>query len=135
MSSIHDYTDIINIQRPNLRHQRMPMADRAAQFAPFAALTGFSDIISETGRVTEEKKQLDDQEKKRINRILNYLNEIADRKPFVKICFFQRDNKKDGGKYITFSGNISKIDSYEKCLYTKNNVKIGFEDILNIEII
>ena len=110
----------------------MPMADRAAQFAPFAALTGFSEVIHEAGRTTDEKKMLDDREKERINRKLIYLQSKIMLQPFVIVKFFVPDRRKEGGSYLTISGNLKKIDTYEKCIAFSNGLKINFEDIFEI---
>ena len=133
MPGIHDYDDILSMKRPEPRfHHRMPMADRAAQFAPFAALTGFSEVIHEAGRTTDEKKMLDDREKERINRKLVFLQSKIMMQPFVIVKFFVPDRKKEGGSYLTISGNLKKIDTYEKCIAFSNGLKINFEDIFEI---
>ena len=134
MTSIHDYSDIIHIERPEPKyHHRMPLADRAAQFAPFAALTGFSEVIDEAGRFTTEKHELDDREKNRINRILNMIQKDIIQEPFVKITFFVQDEKKYGGNYQTISGRVKKIDIYDKNLVLTNGLRIDFDNILEIE--
>ena len=133
MPGIHDYDDILSMERPEPRfHHRMPMADRAAQFAPFAALTGFSEVSHEAGRTTEEKKMLDDREKERINRKLIYLQSKIMLQPFVIVKFFVPDRRKEGGSYLTISRNLKKIDTYEKCIAFSNGLKINFEDIFEI---
>ena len=133
MTSIHDYSDIIDIPRPEPRyHQRMPLADRAAQFAPFAALTGYSDVISEAGRSTDEKRILDEREKDRINRTLNALTERIRLQPFVTVTCFEADQRKAGGSTITVSGKLKKIDSYEQRLEFVSGVKVPFDDIYEI---
>ena len=133
MTGIHNYSDIYNIPRPDLKyHQRMPIADRAAQFAPFAALTGFSGMIEETGRTTEERIILDDKEKERINRRLRSLANETASKSEVQITYFIPDKKKTGGSYQTITGNLNKIDLYNKNIIIKDGVKIEFKDIINI---
>ena len=134
MSSIHDYSDILHVPRPEPKyHKRMPLADRAAQFSPFAALTGFYGVIEETGRTTDKKMALDEREKERINRQLNYLNNQINSHPRVKITYFLPDKTKDGGKYVVTSGRIRKINEYENCIILQNGVKINFDDIRDIE--
>jgi hypothetical protein len=134
MTSIHDYSDILNIPRPDLKyHQRMPIEDRAAQFSPFAALTGFSGLIEETGRYTEEKVLLDDGEKEMINLRLNELSSIITTHPMVEITFFIPDNKKSGGSYQTIQGKLTKIDEFRKLIVIDKNTEISFSDIFNIE--
>ena len=134
MTSIHDYSDIIDLPRPEPRfHQRMPIGDRAAQFAPFAALTGFSGVIEETGRVTDEKIHLDQKEKERLNRKLQKLQDEINQQPSVTVTFFVPDTKKSGGSYQEFCGNLKKIDTYQKCLVFTNGMKISFTDIFDIQ--
>ena len=134
MKSIHDYTDIINMPRPEpKRHLRMSSSDRAAQFSPFAALTGFSGVIDEIGRVTEEKIILDEKEKDRINRILVTLQSEIIRKPVITITAFIPDLKKAGGSYQTCKGILLKIDEYKRQLILTNVLKIHFDDIIRIE--
>lgn len=133
MPGIHDYEDILSIKRPEPQyHTRMPLADRAAQFAPFAALTGYSEVIKEVGRTTEEKRILDEREKERINRKLIALQSRISLQPFVVVTFFTPDEKKEGGTYLTVSGNLKKIDTYENKLILTNGVKIDFEEIIEI---
>ena len=133
MTGIHDYSDIYNIPRPDLKyHQRMSISDRAAQFAPFAALTGFSGMIEETGRVTEDRIILDEREKERINRRLNSLANIIYTQPEVQITYFTPDIKKSGGSYRTITGKLKKIDLYNNLVIINDGVKIEFEDIINI---
>ena len=134
MKSIHDYSDIINLPRPEPRyHQRMPIGDRAAQFAPFAALTGFSGVIEETGRVTEVKIHLTEREIERLNRKLQKLQKEIKKQPSVTITYFVQDTKKSGGSYQEFRGNLKNIDTYKNQLVFTNGMKISFEDILNIQ--
>lgn len=134
MSSIHDYSDILRLPRPEPKfHHRMPLADRAAQFSPFAALTGFFGVIEETGRTTDKKLTLDEREKERINKQLNYLNSRISSHPKVKITYFIPDTKKEGGQYVTTCSSAKKINEYENCIILDNGVKINFDDIRNIE--
>lgn len=133
MTGIHDYSDIYNIQRPDLKyHKRMPIADRAAQFAPFAALTGFSGMIEETGRITEERITLDDKEKERISGRISALSKEIGNAPEVQITYFMPDRKKTGGSYQTITGKLTKIDLYNKRIVINDGVRIEFEDIKNI---
>lgn len=133
LSSIHDYDDILLIERPEPQfHQRMPLSARAAQFAPFAALTGYSEVIREIGRTTEEKKILDEREKEIINRKLVILKSKIKEKPFIRVKFFVPDTRKTGGSYHEISGNLRKIDIYDNCIEFTNGVKISFDDIFEI---
>jgi hypothetical protein len=128
-----NYDDIINLPCPtSKRHPRMPMIDRAAQFAPFAALTGYDDAITETGRLTGEKLDLSDETKERIDLKINYLLENEEN-PDVTITYFVPDKKKAGGEYVTITDKIKKIDQYEHILIMEKGIKISLFEILAIE--
>lgn len=133
-TSIHDYSDILDMPRPEPRyHQRMPMSERAAQFAPFSALTGYSEVIREMGRITEKKIQLDEREIEAISRKLSVFEADIGQQPEVKITFFVPDSKKEGGSYQTITGKLRKIDRNRNRLLMENDLKINFEDILRID--
>ena len=128
-----NYDDIINMPCPtSKRHTRMPMIDRAAQFAPFAALTGYDDAIIETGRLTGEKLDLSDETKERIDLKINYLLENEEN-PDVTITYFVPDKKKAGGEYVTITDKIKKIDQFEHILIMEKGIKISLFEILTIE--
>lgn len=133
MTGIHDYSDIINLPRPEPGyHQRMPIADRAAQFSPFAALSGFFDVIEESGRVTDEKIFLDEREKDRINRKLKVLYDAAAAHPEVKITYYEPDAKKNGGSYPETEAKVIKFDLPGKRIFLDNGLKIRFNQIVDI---
>lgn len=128
------YDDIINLPHHiSSIHPQMSMHDRAAQFSPFAALTGYDRAIKESSRLTESKIELDDYEKaildQRIFLLLEHLKEL----PEVRITYFKPDELKAGGKYISVSGVVKKIDSYEKKLILEDRKTIAVCDILSIE--
>ena len=128
-----DYDDIINLPRPNLRHKRMSLYSRAAQFSPFAALVGYDDVIEETGRQTDERLELNEDQKTIINNKLIYLNENRDIKARYE-CFL-KDSRKDGGSYIHKEGKIRKIDLDKAVIVLDSNDKIVIEDLVDIIII
>lgn len=108
---IHNYDDIINMPRHiSSKHPQMKIIDRAAQFAPFADLTGHKESIDEASRITNSKKELDENQKEILNNKLNYILLNLDKLFEIKITYFQADLKKSGGKYITILANIKKID-------------------------
>ena len=113
-------------------HIRMPVSDRAAQFAPFAALTGYNAVIDETARSTNFRMILDDSEKMRINRTLDRLHRIIKEEPYVEITFFDKDRKKAGGYCKTYKAAVRKIDEYQQEIILKNSTKISFQDIIDI---
>ena len=128
------YDDIIDLPHyVSVKHPHMPMIDRAAQFSPFAALTGYDAAIKETARLTGERLDLDDCEKAALNNKLQLLlNRIAER-PYVSITYFQPDKRKAGGEYVITSGSIKRINRYERTLLIDNGVKIVIEDIIDIQ--
>ena len=130
---MNNYDDIINLPHHiSAKHPRLSKEQRAAQFAPFAALTGYGDAIKETARITEDRIELDEEEKKKIdNKILELKNKITE-KPKVTITFFVPDTKKSGGEYVTIIGNLKRIDEYNKLLILEDKKKISIEDIIEI---
>ena len=126
------YDDIINLKRPESRHMPMSITNRAAQFAPFSALTGYDEAIKETSRVTSEKQELSDGKIEIINDKLNYIKRNNIKR--VKITYFVKDKSKSGGEYITEEVEIKKIDSYnEKLVCLKRSISL--DDILEIDLI
>ena len=135
MKSIHQYDDILFLPHPDPKtHDRMPVRDRAAQFMPFAALSGYSSIIAEISRVTERKITLDESEKIELNRKLNSLKSGTMPAEGVRIEYFEADRKKEGGSYLTAVVSVQKIDEFRRILVTDSGAEIAFDDILSIEL-
>ena len=112
-----DYKDIINLpHHVSSKRPQMPMLDRAAQFSPFAALTGYDDAIHETGRLTDEKIDLSEEEKEALDRKQQILMERLGDHPALTVTYFVPDAKKSGGAYVTKSGNLKKIDEFERLM-------------------
>ena len=131
---MNKYKEIINLPRHiSKNHPQMSLEARAAQFAPFAALTGYSEKINETARLTSKKIKLSEQEKEIIDRSLHLINKKLKEKPEVIITYFIKDKNKVGGSYITKTGIVTKIDLYLKCIYL-SKLKIYFDDILDINL-
>ena len=127
------YDDIINLpHHVSKTHPHMSIHDRAAQFSPFAALTGYDDSVKETARLTDEKPILDDIEIERIERLLQYLYSIIDEKPRATIQYFIPDDYKAGGKIVEVKESIRKIDVNASKLLLENGTEIPFKDIINI---
>ena len=128
------YNDILELEHPEPRnHPRQPMEMRAGQFSPFAALTGYEEAVSETERYTSSKKELDEEEKNKLDEVLQ---EIQFRNnPPIKITYFEKDKKKKGGKYITIEDTIKKMISYQGKIILQSGLKLSKEDIVKIEII
>lgn len=129
---MNKYDDIINLEH-YVSKKRVPMSmeNRAAQFAPFSALTGYSAAVKEKARLTENKKKLTDEEVEIINNKLNMCINHLDNE--VIITYFVKDIKKIGGKYLKYRGFIKKIDIYNRRLILDNKTNILFDDILDIE--
>ena len=130
---MNKYKDIINLPH-HVSKTRKPMSlyNRAAQFAPFAALTGYDDAIKEIARLTEQKIELSDELKNMLNQKIKLIIENIKLQPEVVITYFVHDNKKSGGVYKTISGNVKRIDEVEKCIIFTNKLKIFFSDIISI---
>ena len=131
---LNGYEDIINKSRPvNNRHKRMSNYERAAQFSPFAALTGLGAAISETARLTDEKVEQDEEQLETLNSKCSIGLTNRASQPVVTITYFVQDLRKAGGKYVTISGVIKKIDDYQKIIVMQNNIIISIDDIADIK--
>ena len=129
-----EYSDIINLpHHVSKSRPQMSMLDRAAQFSPFAALTGYDAAIKETGRLTDEKIELDEDTKAALDMKQAYLIEMIDEQPEITIIYFLPDAKKAGGAYVTVTGNLKRFDEYECLLILTNGKKIPMDDIADIE--
>ena len=129
----HQYDDIIYLpHHVSKKHPPMSIYARSAQFAPFAALTGYEDAVRETARETSEKIEIDDEVKKILDGKIQMLVEKLKTKPEISITYFVSDLKKDGGAYITVDGIIKKIDMYEQCIFLADNTEIPMNDIIDI---
>lgn len=133
MNETHEYDDIINLPH-HISKTHIPMSTeaRAAQFAPFAALTGHDAAVKETERLTENKKFIDENFKSLLDETLLKIQAKIKSQPLVSITYFVPDNKKDGGKYNTITEHIKKIDTSEKKIVLIDKTKIKFQDILDI---
>ena len=112
---------------------QMPMSDRAAQFAPFAALTGYDAAIKETGRLTDERIELDVEALSALDMKYQLLMEALDEAPEVTITYFQPDERKAVGKYVSAVGAVKKIDDFERRITMQDGAKIPMDDVLSIE--
>lgn len=127
------YFDIINLSPPvSKKHPRMSLENRAAQFSPFAALTGHNEAIKETERLTDRKIELEEDAITDINRTLIWIKNNINNKPEVVVTYFVPDYRKIGGKYVTSTVNIVKIDELNNCIITSDNIKIAIHNILDI---
>ena len=127
------YADIINLpHHVSTVHPQMTMVQRAAQFSPFAALVGYEDVIEETTRQTDSKRELDESEKAELNRKLSILASLLKEKPVVEIEYFVPDKTKAGGEYVFKSGEVVKIQPVQKKLVLSDGTVIRIDDIADI---
>lgn len=133
MSNNDHYADIIN-RPPHISkvRPRMPMSDRAAQFAPFAALTGYDSAIKETGRLTDEKIEFDEEALAALDVKIQILMDALDRTPEVTITYFKSDERKKGGTYLTATGKVKKVAEYERLIVMQDGTSIRMDDIMNL---
>jgi len=128
------YDDIINMpHHKSAKHPQMSMINRAAQFSPFAALTGHGEAIKETARLTDERVELDESVKAAIDERLQYIEENIKSKPTATVTYFEPDERKEGGEYVTVTGKVKKIDSAANCIIMTNGMIIPICEIFNIE--
>lgn len=125
------YDDIIDLPHPvSQRHPQMPLADRAAQFSPFAALTGLDAALQETARLTDQRIILDEYEQAELDKTLQALREAAPQHPAVEITYFQPDARKAGGQYVTSVGHVKRIAEYEQQLILTEGTSIPLAEII-----
>ncbi len=127
------YNDIISLPH-HVSHSRpqMPLAARAAQFAPFAALTGHDDAVRETSRLTEEYIDPDEDRLSLLNLRINIINDNIYQKPLVSFRYFIPDSKKSGGSYEQFTGNVRRIDEYQRSILFTDGTVLSIDSIVDI---
>ena len=135
MSAIEKYGDIINLGHPtSKKHPRMPIRDRAAQFAPFAALVGYDDAVEETARVTDDMIEQSEEMKAVIDEKLRYLSERIGEMPTVIVTYFMPDKKKSGGEYKIFEGRLKRLDDYDAVMTFECGKRISYDKIYSVEL-
>ena len=133
-SDLHRYDDIIDLPCPtSAKHPRMSVENRAAQFSPFAALTGYDAAVSETARLTQERTELDEQGKALLDEMLKLLKDAVSTEPQVNIIYFQPDLRKYGGEYLSHSGSLRRIDPTEGSLLFADGFKVAIDDVYDID--
>lgn len=131
---MNEYDDIINMpHHVSKSHPQMSMMNRAAQFAPFAALTGHSAAIEETARLTDEQHELADEDSEALNQKMAYLRENINEHPTITITYFESDRKKAGGMYKSIEGQLKNIDDYNQSIVLKSGAVISLRSILDIQ--
>ena len=129
------YDDIINLPHHRSEsHKHMSAHDRAAQFAPFAALTGHGDAISETARLTENRIELDEYEKAETDRVLQLIQDKIKERPEISVTYFVPDKSKSGGKYVTVKKNVRIIDDVYRKLIMTDKSEINLDDVYFVEL-
>jgi len=134
MNNTDKYNDIINLPHhvsPDRR--QMSMIDRAAQFSPFAALTGHSEAIDEVARFTENAPYLDENTKDILNEKLQLIADSLYNEPIVSITYFKPDSRKSGGAYIIKNGTVKSIDSFNREIHFADNTHIPIDSIIEID--
>ena len=128
------YDDIINLpHHVSETHPQMSMRNRAAQFSPFAALSGHSDAIHETARYTDDFQGVDESNVEALNQKIAMILDKINEHPQITVTYFKPDEKKEGGHYTLKTGNIKRVDDYEHVLQFTDNEKIPIQSIFNID--
>ncbi len=128
------YADIINMPHhisPN--RPRMSDIDRAAQFSPFSALTGYDSTVAEAGRLTSKKCEISEDVKTILNEKMQMIRDYLDDKPFISVTYFVPDKRKDGGAYVTVSGVVKEISEYDRAIILNDKTSIPIEQICDIQ--
>lgn len=132
---MNNYDDIRNHSRYKLKHhQPMSMWSRAAQFSPFAALTGYDDEIDEVARLTDRREELTEDELNGLNQAFQKLLERASARPLVSVTYFQPDERKDGGEYVSYTGRFRFFDETERILHFTDRTEIPVDNVFHIKM-
>lgn len=126
-----EYDDIIDLPRPKSKHEPMPMSDRAAQFSPFAALTGYGDAIDETARLTDARIELSEEERAELDYKQQYLATLD--APTVTVTYFVPDERKSGGAYVTHTGVLKRVDEVERMVVFKDGLRVPLDEVMDIK--
>ena len=126
-----EYDDIIGLPRPKSKHEPMPMSDRAAQFSPFAALTGYGDAIDETARLTDRRIELSEEESAELDYKQQYLATLD--APTVTVTYFVPDERKSGGAYVTHTGVLKRVDEVESMVVFKDGLRVPLDEVMDIK--
>lgn len=134
MAEKFPYEDIVNLP-PHIskKYPQPTMMERAARFAPFAAITGYEEMVLEEARITEDRMDLDESTLAMLNEKLNIIQEFLDKEPEVKITYFEPDKKKSGGAYVSVTGKVKRIDEYERLVIMTDGKKICIDEIFGLE--
>ena len=134
MAERFPYEDIVDLpHHVSRKHPQPTMADRAARFTPFAAITGYEEMVLEEARVTDDRIEMDENSKAALNEKLNMILEFIDEQPEVSITYFEPDKRKAGGAYVTVTGTVKRIDEYEHLVIMTDGKKINIDEIYNLQ--
>ena len=131
---MNEYEDIMD--RPHhisKKHPQMSMSERAAQFSPFAALTGYDAAVEETARLTDRRIELDEYEARHLDERIQKLSEHLQEHPKISITYFLPDARKDGGEYVTVTGSVKKMDPYERRIVLMDGTLIPIHEVIKID--
>ena len=127
------YDDMLCLpHRVSALHPQMSRHNRAAQFSPFAALSGYDAVLQEAGRLTQPQKELDEGVQAELNGQLRVLAGLLDQHPEVTVTWFRPDGKKEGGEYLTATGTVRKIDTYREVLILESGEQIPVHNLLSL---
>lgn len=130
----HRYDDMLELpHHVSKKHLPMPMENRAAQFSPFAALTGYDAVIQEAARLTDRRVELSDEEKLCISGKLQLILKNLREHPQVSVTFFQFDERKEGGAYTVVRGRVKKVDAYDRSIRMMDDTRIPIDDVTDID--
>ena len=132
--SVDSYEDIIHLPHPvSRKHKPMSLHDRAAQFAPFAALTGYEDMVEETARQTDPCKDLEEDARELLDARFALLCMDGELHPQIRVTYFNADKLKNGGAYLTVSGILQSADTEKRLIRMQDGSRISLEDIIDID--
>ena len=130
---MNEYEDIIHLpHHVSKKHPQMSMSDRAAQFSPFAALTGYDAAVEETARLTDRRIELDEYEAQHLDEQIQKLSGHLQEHPEVSITYFLPDARKEGGEYVTVTGRVKKIENYERRIVLMDGSLIPIHEVISI---
>ena len=133
---MRNYDDIINLSRPQYNDlPPMSIHDRAAQFSPFAALVGYDAAVEETARLTDSRREMEEDEINELNRQLSELNKRLSERPMIRVTYFIRDRKKEGGRYASKIGNARTIDQAENRIIFTDGESVPVKDMYSVVFI
>ena len=134
ISEKNQYDDIIHLPHPvSSTRPQMPRSNRAAQFSPFAALTGYDAAIQETGRLTEQQIELAEEQLVLLDRKLRLLLEKQKEHPEISVVYFVPDGRKAGGSYVTVTGTVKRVNEYKRMMILMDGFQIPLDDIVELE--